>query len=274
MRRTASPGPSLMAAVLIGLAACSTQAPSPSASTSPEAIAGGPTATAEPSMASSWPTLAVYEWPATFDPMASPVPTATPAPTAAGSGVVLNNRFTPSGLIVGDHIFPVQGCRVSHSHYHRYYPATDIYVVKGCAFVATTSGVVDEVSFTDGWDPKVNDGATRGGISISIIGDDGVRYYGSHMSGIAPGIAPGVRVTAGQTIANTGQTGDARRSTAHVHYGISWPTRAGIWWVRRGMVYPWSYIDAWNAGKEAYPAGAVAALHAKVGDEPACTAAC
>jgi murein DD-endopeptidase MepM/ murein hydrolase activator NlpD len=177
-------------------------------------------------------------------------------------------------LIVGDHIFPVQDCRVSHSHYHRYYPATDIFVAKGCPFVATTSGVVDEVSYTDKWDPKVNDGATRGGISISIIGDDGVRYYGSHMSAIAPGIAPGVRVTAGQRIASTGQSGDARRSTPHVHYGISWPTRPGIWWVRRGMVYPWPYLDAWDAGKAAYPAGAVAALHARVGDEPPCTAAC
>jgi murein DD-endopeptidase MepM/ murein hydrolase activator NlpD len=107
-----------------------------------------------------------------------------------------------------------------------------------------------------------------------MIGDDGVRYYGSHMSGIASGIAPGVRVSAGQTIAHTGQTGDARRSTAHVHYGISWPTRAGIWWVRRGMVYPWPYLEAWQAGKEAYPAGSVSALHAAMGDEPPCTAAC
>ena len=261
----------LAAVVLLGLAACSV--PAASAPATPSAIAADPSLSPEvsPSAPTTYPPIPA-DGPATFAP--TPRPTPTPTPTPAPTAKPINNRFTPSGIIVGDHIFPVQGCRVSHSHYHRYYPATDIYVVAGCKFVATTSGVVDEVSFTDKWDPKVNDGATRGGISIAIIGDDGVRYYGSHMSGIAPGLAPGVRVSAGQTIAYTGQTGDARRSTAHVHYGISWPTRAGIWWVRRGMVYPWPYLEAWQAGKEAYPAGAVAALHATMGDEPPCTAAC
>ena len=49
------------------------------------------------------------------------------------------------------------------------------------------------MSTKDVWDPKVNDGATRGGLSVTIFGDDGVRYYGSHLSAIDPAL---VRATA------------------------------------------------------------------------------
>jgi len=39
------------------------------------------------------------------------------------------------------------------------------------------AGVVDEVNSVDKWSGKTNLGADRGGLSISIIGDDGLRYY-------------------------------------------------------------------------------------------------
>ena len=42
-------------------------------------------------------------------------------------------------------------------------------------------GVVDEVSRTDSWSGKTNLGIDRGGLYVSIIGTDGVRYYGSHL---------------------------------------------------------------------------------------------
>jgi murein DD-endopeptidase MepM/ murein hydrolase activator NlpD len=71
------------------------------------------------------------------------------------------------------------------------------------------AGVVDFVSREDVWNPKVNDGATRGGLVVAIVGDDGVRYYGSHLSQIADGVAPGVRVSAGQKLGLTGKSGDA-----------------------------------------------------------------
>jgi hypothetical protein len=48
------------------------------------------------------------------------------------------------------------------------------------------------------------------GIAVAIIGDDGVRYYGSHLSEIARGIKPGMRVTAGQVLGFTGASGNAR----------------------------------------------------------------
>ena len=44
------------------------------------------------------------------------------------------------------------------------------------------------------WDPDVGDPATRGGNAVSIIGDDGVRYYLAHFQLIDPAIMPGARV--------------------------------------------------------------------------------
>jgi murein DD-endopeptidase MepM/ murein hydrolase activator NlpD len=128
--------------------------------------------------------------------------------------------------------------------------------------------VIDEVSDVDKYSWKNNNGALRGGLSISMIGDDGVRYYGSHFSKIYSKVVPGYRVQAGELIALVGTSGDAAGTAPHVHFGISWPTESGIWWVRRGMVYPWKYLDAWKAGKDLSPAKEVLAKLRKVGEVP------
>jgi len=169
------------------------------------------------------------------------------------------------------YVFPIKGCVVTYAHSHHDYPATDILGKKGCAFVAVTSGVVDEVNRVDKYNYKTNLGADRGGLYVSIIGDDGVRYYGSHLMKVADGIAPGVRVAAGDLIGKLGDSGDAKGTAPHVHFGISWPTpvSAGAWWVRRGELYPWSYLDKWKAGKDSSPAKAVAKLLDKTGLVPA-----
>ena len=173
-----------------------------------------------------------------------------------------------------DYRFQVTSCSVSYGSSHHDYPATDIFAAKGCHFVAVVSGTVDEVSYHDTWSSKVNDGATRGGLSVSIVGKDGVRYYGSHLSSIASGIAPGVHVHAGQLLGYVGNTGDARYVATHVHFGVSWPTRAGVWWVRRGMVSPYTYLNSWRAGGNRSPRSAVAAEHAQDGDVPPCRVDC
>jgi murein DD-endopeptidase MepM/ murein hydrolase activator NlpD len=140
-----------------------------------------------------------------------------------------------------------------YGRYHHDYPATDIFCPVGSRFVAPTSGVVDYVSTTDRWTPRVDDPATRGGLSVAIIGDDHVRYYGSHLSAVAKGIAPGVRVEAGQLLGLTGKTGDARFTAAHLHFGISHPTTPTDWKTRRGEISPYKYLRAWQVHKSLAP---------------------
>ena len=155
--------------------------------------------------------------------------------------------------------FPVGGCEVKYSKYHHDYPASDIFAKKGCAFVAPIAGVIDEVNAVDKWRGKTNLGADRGGLSISLIGDDGNRYYGSHLSKIVVNIIPGLRVVTGEKLGEIGSTGSAKGTQPHLHFGISYPTEKGIWWIRRGVGLekgkssPWKYLQAWQVGKDLKP---------------------
>jgi murein DD-endopeptidase MepM/ murein hydrolase activator NlpD len=168
------------------------------------------------------------------------------------------------------HIFPVADCAVNYARAHHDYAATDILAKKGCKFVSPVNGVVDEVNRTDLWSGKTNLGIDRGGLYVSIIGDDGVRYYGSHLSSVVASIQPGVVVKAGRVLGKIGSTGSARGTAPHLHFGISWPTptQPNVWWVRRGVVLPFKYLDAWKAGKDLSPVKAVAAAQLKYGEIP------
>ncbi|ASY23637.1 peptidase M23 [Candidatus Nanopelagicus abundans] len=155
--------------------------------------------------------------------------------------------------------FPIAGCTVKYGKYHHDYPATDIDAKKGCAFVAPIAGVVDEVNTEDKWSGKTNKGADRGGLSISIIGDDGNRYYGSHLSKIEANIVPGYKVVTGEKLGEIGTSGSAKGTKPHLHFGISYPTDKGVWWIRRGVglekgkTSPWKYLQAWQVGKDLKP---------------------
>ncbi len=155
--------------------------------------------------------------------------------------------------------FPIAGCSVKYGKYHHDYPATDIDAKKGCAFVAPIAGVIDEVNIVDKWSGKTNKGADRGGLSISIIGDDGNRYYGSHLSKIEANIMPGYKVATGEKLGEIGSSGSAKGTKPHLHFGISYPTDKGVWWIRRGVglekgkTSPWKYLQAWQVGKDLKP---------------------
>ena len=166
--------------------------------------------------------------------------------------------------------FPVKDCVVKFSQAHHDYAATDILAKRGCIFVAPISGVIDEVSRIDRWSGKTNLGVERGGLSVSLIGDDGVRYYGSHLISVAKSIEPGVRVNSGQILGRIGSSGSARGTAPHLHFGISWPTPTQelVWWVRRGQVNPFNYLKAWQRGEDLSPAAEVAARKAMVGEIP------
>ena len=176
--------------------------------------------------------------------------------------------INPSASAAPNYVFPILNCVATYGKYHHDYAATDINAKKGCAFVSPTAGVVDEVLSKDNWRGKTNLGQDRGGLAVSIIGDDGVRYYGSHLSKIESGTVVGMRVSPGTKLGEVGSTGSAKGTKPHLHFGISWPTDKSVWWVRRGVVAPWKYLDAWKSGKDLSPANAVKAAKLKFGEVP------
>jgi len=168
--------------------------------------------------------------------------TTTTTPVAVGPWHVAGRRY----------YFPVQPPEVaSYRDEHHDYPATDIFAPAGTTVVAVTDGVVHEVSRDDTWDPEVDDGATRGGRFVTILGDDGVRYHASHLASVDALMEPGVRVRAGQVIGTVGATGNANRP--HLHFGISRPGGPGDWETRRGEVWPYQYLQAWAGGEAITP---------------------
>lgn len=163
--------------------------------------------------------------------------------------------FTPSRTQnTHTYVFPVQPqSSADFASGGHAYPATDIYAPVGSEFVAVTSGRVDFVSREDTWNPDPDDPAVAGGLCVAIIGDDGIRYYGSHLSAVADGIQPGVRVKAGQLLGLTGKSGNAVNTTPHLHFGISHPTYPGDWLTRRGELDPYPYLIAWSRGEDVTP---------------------
>ncbi|RZU49190.1 peptidase M23-like protein [Krasilnikovia cinnamomea] len=188
----------------------------------------------------------------------------TPAvPSAPAPATSTAPPSTPAKASAVTYAFPVVG-KNSYARVHHDYPATDVITACGNKVVAVTSGTITYVVRKDTWNPKVNAGNTRGGLSVAILGDDGVRYYGSHLSAIDPAIQVGVRVTTGQTLGRTGDTGHA--SACHLHFGISPPCAGGSdWWTQRGAIWPWPYLDSWRKGGNKSPVAEINAWKTKNG---------
>jgi peptidoglycan LD-endopeptidase LytH len=212
----------------------------PRLNTNPPRLSSLPLATQTPTRTTTpRPTLTATRTPR---PRTS-TPTLTPSPT-------IEPWITP----MRRYYFPVQPPKIaSYVNAHHDYPAADIFVPIGSTVVAVTDGVIDEVSRVDRWEAATDDGSVRGGLWITIVGDDNVRYHTSHLSSVLPGIEAGVRVHAGQIIGLSGNTGNATRTPPHVHFGISHPTFAGDWQVRRGQIWPYDYLKAWTRSEDRKP---------------------
>jgi murein DD-endopeptidase MepM/ murein hydrolase activator NlpD len=220
MSRPAGTLVALLTAVLL-LTACGDNTAGPSTAWSP--APAGPSSDAPGSSAAA--------------PPSSPAAPASSAPAQPATDV--------------KHAFPVIG-KASYAREHHDYPASDIIAACGLDAVSPVDGTVLEISAKDTWTKKVNAGDTRGGLSVSILGNDGARYYMSHFRSINSGITAGATVKAGQKVAIVGDTGDA--GACHVHFGLS-PAcaKTGDWWTRRGVIWPWPYLDAWKKGTAKSP---------------------
>jgi murein DD-endopeptidase MepM/ murein hydrolase activator NlpD len=224
---------SVLTVAVFSLAACGRPGDDTSATATPQFVVPSETVTAT-------------------TPEAAPSPEgAEPSPTA---GATASADPSPSETATTvKYVFPVKASNVDYHPTHSKYPATDIFADCGEPAVATTSGVVLEVSLKDEYVKGQPDGPLNGGLSVSILGDDGVRYYGSHLSKVLSGIKAGVRVKAGQQVGKVGHTGNAN-GVCHLHYGISPPcAKTGDWKVRRGVIWPATYLTSWRKGGSKSP---------------------
>ncbi|WP_240695919.1 peptidoglycan DD-metalloendopeptidase family protein [Candidatus Chloroploca sp. Khr17] len=210
-----------------------------------------PTAKPEPTaVPTEQPTVTREPATATIEPTAIPTETTEPILPPTASPTIVPGT-TVEGLL---HVFPIKASWYEISSSHHDYPAADIACPIGSQFLSVTSGVVDFVSREDRYALGSKDPADRGGLSVAIIGDDGVRYYGSHLSEIAEGVEPGVRVEAGQLLGLIGISGNAAGTYPHLHFGISRPTTPDDWETRRGEIWPQEYLKAWARNENVAPA--------------------
>lgn len=151
-----------------------------------------------------------------------------------------------------DYLYPIpthvnSGYQGTHSGY----AATDIFAACGTPVVSPVHGTVHDLRRSDPWDPDTDDPFTRGGKFVSILGDDGVRYYMAHFERIVDDLIIGSKVVPGQSLGDMGTTG--RSSACHLHFAISPLCPNDEWWVRRGVIWPYTYFDSWRNGDQRSP---------------------
>ena len=166
------------------------------------------------------------------------------------SSSVNDTQDTKSGL---KYVFPFSKVAVTYPRDHIDYPATD---VLGCYahVLAPTSGVVFDVEAKEKWDEKLDLPGTRGGLTITIHGDDRVRYFFAHLGRVK--VKRGDRVEPGQWIGVMGSSGNARITRCHTHFGISRICPQNEYKVLQGEIWPWRFLDAWRNGINKSPTSA------------------
>jgi murein DD-endopeptidase MepM/ murein hydrolase activator NlpD len=140
-------------------------------------------------------------------------------------------RYSPHGPpLDGDrYTFPVAG-PVSYGAAHHDYPATDIFAPIGAPVLAAVRAEVLRLSRTD---------RGKGGLSVTLRGEDGWRYYYAHLSTVRSDLSVGDIVEAGELLGANGNSGNARTTPPHLHLGISQTGSVA------GQLSPYPYLQVW-----------------------------
>lgn len=91
----------------------------------------------------------------------------------------------------------------------RRHDGVDIFAPRGTLVLSATRGVV----------ASVREGGL-GGRQVWVYGPSGQRHYYAHLDDWEPGLAEGDAVLAGSALGVVGDTGNARGTPPHLHYGI------------------------------------------------------
>jgi peptidoglycan LD-endopeptidase LytH len=112
---------------------------------------------------------------------------------------------------------PVEGLsdREVQSSWHaprsggRRHKGIDLFAKKGTRVLSATDGVV--------W--KVGNDAL-GGRVVTVLGEGPALYYYAHLDQWAEGLEPGQEISAGTPLGTVGNTGNARTTPSHLHFGV------------------------------------------------------
>jgi peptidoglycan LD-endopeptidase LytH len=91
----------------------------------------------------------------------------------------------------------------------RSHEGQDIFARRGTPVVAAADGVVTRVG-----------GGKLGGKAVFVTGRGARTFYYAHLDSYAPGIEPGRVVNRGDVLGFVGNTGNARSTPPHLHFGI------------------------------------------------------
>ena len=143
------------------------------------------------------------------------------------------------------YVFPFSKVPATYSRDHLNYPATDVH---GCYahVLAPTSGVIFDVEKKDLWIEEIDAPGTRGGLTITLHGDDNIRYFFAHLGRVK--VNAGQRVEPGEWIGVMGSSGNARITKCHTHLGMSRICPQSEYKVLQGEIWPWKFLDAWRKG--------------------------
>ena len=86
----------------------------------------------------------------------------------------------------------------------------DIFAPKGTAVVAVADGIVSYI----GEQPK-------GGQCLWLTTESGASFYYAHLDRWAPGLYEGMEVSTGDLLGYVGNTGNAKYTPPHLHFGIN-----------------------------------------------------
>lgn len=111
----------------------------------------------------------------------------------------------------------------------RRHQGVDIFAPRGTPVRSATDGVV----------LRVQDGGL-GGRQVWVLGPGHERHYYAHLDDWAPALRAGERVRAGSLLGTVGDTGNARGTPPHLHYGV---------YGREGAIDPLPRLRAWRAGR-------------------------
>jgi murein DD-endopeptidase MepM/ murein hydrolase activator NlpD len=121
---------------------------------------------------------------------------------------------------------PVRGVerRALHSSWaeprsgHRKHQGIDIFARRGTPVVAAAEGIVVRIGTTD----------RLGGNTVWVAGKPSTLYYYAHLDGFRPGLRIGEHVEAGDVLGRVGNTGNARTTPPHLHFGM-YPLVQAFW---------------------------------------------